>query len=1019
MNSERSKPGAESSLKFLERKEWHRLRKQLKMAEGFWLGFFFTTSVSAEPLRQQTKRVLKEQGRTLRLILPRSPDKLFEVLSGLFDEDLSRAGCVWLEALEVDSSEVDQDEIGSWTHAWDNLLLRLNERRERLRRHLSGGLVVVAPSRLKPRFRDAAPDLWSSRSLVLEPAMFVSVSEMEEAMAEAEALLTKDASEAASLAAQLVEVLAQGSDEEGKDLWARGLVVLARTLAADDDFPAATEHVKRALRLSSTRVPLKWLTLRLSFARQSGNLDHMRQAATSVLERIREPKNDGRAPQELRDLAAQLDELGMALYKTGQLAEAREVFENNLPLRRQVLEAYDGIPLVLQDVCESLEHLGGVLTATGERGRAQAAYRESLEYRRELVSKTGESPGSLQDLFATLKMLSRLERALGNRQEADSLYEQSVSIQATLKDSQAPRLFTQLEDLYARREQLTLVAEDTRALDGEILDVRRLLRKGPQLQSGEFLLDGRYRLVETLGKGGFATVWKAYDRQRKELVAVKILHGQHSEERMRRERFFRGARKMAELIHPNIVRVLETKLDDDGWLFFVMELVTGGDFCQAVLAGKLTDEEKLTIVSQVGKVLEFAHQQGVIHRDVKPGNVLLDGNGVAKLTDFDLVRAEDSTGFTQTRAMLGTLNYAAPEALDAPKDAGPPADVYSLASTTVFALLGGELPRGYYRDPSSTIAGLACSPALVQVLTQATAVDPGQRFASAGAFVAAVEEAAVVVEPRPRERALPKGRDAQDDELFSSFRTPQDGLKPLWCEIPAGVGWIGSPDSEQGRDGDEGPRHQVEVVRPFWLSAVPVTNAQYAAFDAKEPLYKWQGVPKDQLESHPRVAVSWEKAMSFCSWLSERGFQGARLPTEEEWEYACRAGSETAYWNGASEEVLAKAGWYRKNAGDRTHRVGEKPANPWGLYDVHGNVWEWTASVWNAKKYPQRPKERLVTDSVAQSADLAAPPGVRVVRGGSYWNTASRSRAAIRNFGDSESELGYQGFRVLLPFAPS
>jgi tRNA A-37 threonylcarbamoyl transferase component Bud32 len=312
------------------------------------------------------------------------------------------------------------------------------------------------------------------------------------------------------------------------------------------------------------------------------------------------------------------------------------------------------------------------------------------------------------------------------------------------KDSEIERLSIQLEDLYDQREQLTIADEDTRALDNEILDVRRLLRKGPQLQPGEFLLEGRYRLVETLGKGGFATVWKAYDRLRKELVAVKVLHGQHSEERMRLERFFRGARKMAELIHPNIVRVLEAKCEDEGWLFFVMEFVPGGDFGQAVLTGKLSDDgEKLAIVSQVGRVLEFAHQMGVIHRDVKPENVLLDSNGIAKLTDFDLVRVEDSTGFTQTRAMLGTLNYAAPEALDAPKDAGPPADIYSLASMAVFALLGGELPRGYYRDPSSAIAILDISPALARVLTQATAVDPEQRYASMGEFCTALDSAAL------------------------------------------------------------------------------------------------------------------------------------------------------------------------------------------------------------------------------------------------------------------------------------
>jgi len=321
----------------------------------------------------------------------------------------------------------------------------------------------------------------------------------------------------------------------------------------------------------------------------------------------------------------------------------------------------------------------------------------------------------------------------------------------------AERLGRHLQALYERREKLTIANEDTRVLDAEILDVRRLLRKGPQLQPGEFLLDGRYRLREPLGQGGFATVWKAYDRKLQRLVAAKVLHGQHADERTRRERFFPGSRKMAELVHPHIVRVLEKELDDDGWLFFVMELVPGGDFGRAVLDGKMSVEERLRIVCTTGETLEFAHRQGVVHRDVKPANILLDADGQPKLTDFDLVRAEDSTGFTQTRAMLGTLNYAAPEVLEDPKNARPAADVYSLASTAVFALLGG-LPGGYYRDPAKVIAGLDVASALAEVLTRGASVDLKERYASASAFVSALREAASAPPAPPPKPGPPGGK---------------------------------------------------------------------------------------------------------------------------------------------------------------------------------------------------------------------------------------------------------------------
>lgn len=102
-------------------------------------------------------------------------------------------------------------------------------------------------------------------------------------------------------------------------------------------------------------------------------------------------------------------------------------------------------------------------------------------------------------------------------------------------------------------------------MESEILDVRRLLRQGPQLRPGEFLGDGRYELLEPIGKGGFATVWKAWDAESERLVALKVLHGHHGEDRSRRERFFRGAHKMADLAHPHLVRVLASDLEEDGW----------------------------------------------------------------------------------------------------------------------------------------------------------------------------------------------------------------------------------------------------------------------------------------------------------------------------------------------------------------------------------------------------------------------------------------------------------------------
>jgi formylglycine-generating enzyme required for sulfatase activity len=123
------------------------------------------------------------------------------------------------------------------------------------------------------------------------------------------------------------------------------------------------------------------------------------------------------------------------------------------------------------------------------------------------------------------------------------------------------------------------------------------------------------------------------------------------------------------------------------------------------------------------------------------------------------------------------------------------------------------------------------------------------------------------------------------------------------------------------------------------MAAVPVTNVQWAAFKPEHTYAIDEAL-------RPVVRVSWHDAMAFCRWLNETfpWAHDVRLTTEDEWEYACRAGTETAYWSGDNEEHLARVGWYWDNSDRRLHRVGEKEANPWGLYDMHGNVREWTAT---------------------------------------------------------------------------
>ncbi|MCP4992524.1 MAG: formylglycine-generating enzyme family protein, partial [Gammaproteobacteria bacterium] len=155
--------------------------------------------------------------------------------------------------------------------------------------------------------------------------------------------------------------------------------------------------------------------------------------------------------------------------------------------------------------------------------------------------------------------------------------------------------------------------------------------------------------------------------------------------------------------------------------------------------------------------------------------------------------------------------------------------------------------------------------------------------------------------------------------------------------IPGGVFMMGSPDSEVGRSGSEGPQHKVTVPE-FYMGRYPVTNRQYGIFmaensDVTEPEY-WADRRYNQPEQ-PVVGVTWDDAQRFAEWA------GLRLPTEAEWEYTCRAGTVTRHYPGEEVESLERAGWYGGNSDNQLHPVGEKEPTSYALYDMHANVWAW------------------------------------------------------------------------------
>ena len=235
--------------------------------------------------------------------------------------------------------------------------------------------------------------------------------------------------------------------------------------------------------------------------------------------------------------------------------------------------------------------------------------------------------------------------------------------------------------------------------------------------------------------------------------------------------------------------------------------------------------------------------------------------------------------------------------------------------------------------------------------------------------------------------------------------------------IPPGEFMMGSPESEEGRWDVEGPQHRVQITRPFYLGVYPVTQSQWESVMGTNPSWFSEGGKGSDLVSglstadFPVESVSWEDAQEFIGRLNERSEETGRvyrLPTAAEWEYACRAGTTTRYSFGDDEAELDEYGWYSGNTGGlrgggRTYPVGQKRPNFWGLYDIHGNVFEWCSDWFSGDYYANSPLEDPTGPEAGSS---------RVSRGGGWDDTGWSCRSAYRDGYAPGDRRIYLGFRV-------
>ena len=201
-----------------------------------------------------------------------------------------------------------------------------------------------------------------------------------------------------------------------------------------------------------------------------------------------------------------------------------------------------------------------------------------------------------------------------------------------------------------------------------------------------------------------------------------------------------------------------------------------------------------------------------------------------------------------------------------------------------------------------------------------------------------------------------------------------------WCSR------FGLPWGDQPEPSNEMPVHWVEFPRGFFIAETEVTNAQYEAFDPKHERREYS--PED---NDPVVDVSWEDAKKYCAWLSEKSGQAIRLPSESEWECACRAGSKREFCFSDDEKRLGEYAWYDANSDDKAHAVGTRRANAWGLHDMHGNVWEWCEDTYH-ENYQGAPADGTAWTEGGMEWKPGAP--VHVFRGGGFGYRAWGYRSA-------------------------
>ncbi len=566
----------------------------------------------------------------------------------------------------------------------------------------------------------------------------------------------------------------------------------------------------------------------------------------------------------------------------------------------------------------------------------------------------------------------------------------------------------------------------------------------------------KYKPEAIIGSGAFAVAFRCKDQYTDETVVVKTFEPAGLE--LSAREIFREAKLLKSLRNPNIIELQHCDFFNTGKAlkpFLVLELFENSLDLNQFLAQNsrlLKPAELMHIARPIADGMKSAHAGGVLHRDIKPANVLVrmhgDGRWEVKIIDFGLAMRQEKLARSQHSqisarkslvgsSVAGTPDYAAPEQLDPDRinEIGSHSDVYAFGRLCYAALLGETNPSGRklrslpeeWQDLLSDCTEQKITERLKnfdEVLSRLTAMNSPKSQPVVEVQPTPITKVDVAAPPKP-EKVEPKPATVKVENLKPAEPVKVAGplfigkkagdrlvlnLNQLeipfrWC--PPGTFMMGSPKYEKGRYDNE-EQVNVTLTKGFWMMETPVTQGLWEAVTGSKPAWtKEYGLGPQ----YPAYSVDWTEATEFAAKLDEKLREKyadlpkdlkIQLPTEAQWEYACRAGSTSRFYFGDDEKLLGDYAWFYKNSGYKTNPVAQKKPNDWGLFDTAGNVWEWCAD-WYGEK-------------LTGGNDPTGPASGsrRVIRGGSWGSSAASCRSANRNGFDPSNRNVCNGFRLAL-----